>query len=172
MALEITRIRALCYDIDGTLQDTDDQFVASLVPWVEKALFLTRQHDPVILARRIVMRLEFPANSILALLDRYGLDQRIARLDRWFHQRGWKRHPLSYRLVPGSARSLAALKAHFPLAIVSARADHQVKAFLKHTGLGQYFTCVAGGQTQSFTKPHPMPIHWAAAKWVFPPKPA
>jgi phosphoglycolate phosphatase-like HAD superfamily hydrolase len=170
MSLEITRIRALCYDIDGTLQDTDDQFVASLVPWVERAHILTRDHDPVVLARRIVMRLESPANSILALLDRYGLDQNIASLDRWFHQRGWKRHPLSYRLVPGSARSLAALEAHFPLAIVSARAEHQVKAFLKYTGLGQYFTCVAGGQTQPFTKPHPMPIRWAAAQMGVPPE--
>lgn len=30
MSLDIPRIRALCFDIDGTLSDTDDQFVHKL----------------------------------------------------------------------------------------------------------------------------------------------
>ena len=170
MALEINRIRALCYDIDGTLRDTDDQLVADLAPWLAKVWFLHRHHDPEVLARRIVMRLDSPANAVLGLLDRYGLDHGIAKIDRWLFQHGWKRNPLAYRLVPGSERSLAALKPHYPLAIVSARGDHQVQAFLKHTGLAQYFTCVVGGQTRPFSKPHPMPIRWAAAQMGVPPE--
>jgi phosphoglycolate phosphatase-like HAD superfamily hydrolase len=27
MSLDLTRIRALCFDVDGTLSDTDDQYV-------------------------------------------------------------------------------------------------------------------------------------------------
>ena len=30
MALDYKRIKALCFDIDGTLRDTDDQYVAKL----------------------------------------------------------------------------------------------------------------------------------------------
>ncbi len=170
MALEIPRIRALCYDIDGTLRDTDDQVVASLAPWIGKAPYLTRNHDPEVLARRIVMRLEAPGNSLLGLLDRFGLDRAIASIDRWLLRRGWKRHPLTYRLIPGAARSLALLNTRFLLAIVSARADHQAKAFLKHTQLDHYFTCVIGGQSQPLSKPHPMPIRWAAAQMGVPPE--
>ncbi len=170
MALEIARIRALCYDIDGTLRETDDKMVSDLAPWLAKIGFLTRRHDPEVLARRIVMRLEAPANSFLGLLDRFGLDDRIARIDRWLHQRGWRTSPLAYRLVPGSESSLAALKPFYSLAIISARGDLQVNAFLKHTGLGGYFSCVVGGQTRPLTKPHPMPIQWAASQIGVPPQ--
>jgi phosphoglycolate phosphatase-like HAD superfamily hydrolase len=164
MALDINRIRALCYDIDGTLQDTDDQLVAKITPWLTSVGFLINEQEPKVLARRIVMRLDSPANTLLSLLDRFGLDHQIAMLDRWLFKRSLKKSPLAYRLVPGSERSLAALMPSYPLAVVSARGDHQVKAFLKQTGLAQYFTCVVGGHTRRFTKPHPMPIHWAASR--------
>ena len=36
MPLNISRIQAICFDVDGTLRDTDDQMVASMTAVLER----------------------------------------------------------------------------------------------------------------------------------------
>lgn len=68
--LDVTRIRAICFDVDGTLSDTDDRWVARMAGWL-RPLGRQRAHR---LARWLVMGLESPANWVYEMLDRLHLD--------------------------------------------------------------------------------------------------
>ena len=70
MPLDIARIRLLCFDVDGTLSDTDDIYVKKALRLLPRFLF----RDPVRAARRLVMWAEAPGNGLLGLADRLGLD--------------------------------------------------------------------------------------------------
>ena len=62
MAIQIDHVRGLCFDIDGTLSDTDDAYVLKFVRWLRvlRLLYLTK--DEQRLARRFVMAFETPGN--------------------------------------------------------------------------------------------------------------
>lgn len=80
MPLDLSRIRALCFDIDGTLSDTDDQFVRKLARRLRLVRFLFPHADPLPYARRLVMSTENPGNRFLSLADHLGFDSSLARL--------------------------------------------------------------------------------------------
>ena len=54
MPLDPTRIRAICFDVDGTLSDTDDQLVGRIAAFLGR-LPLLSGGSAELLARRIVM---------------------------------------------------------------------------------------------------------------------
>ncbi|MBL6966530.1 MAG: hypothetical protein ISR60_08225, partial [Anaerolineales bacterium] len=60
MTLDLSRIRALCFDVDGTLSDTDDQFVHKVAKNLQPLKFLFPNNDPHPFARRFVMTVESP----------------------------------------------------------------------------------------------------------------
>ena len=86
MALETARIRALIFDVDGTLSDTDDQFIQKISRWLNPVRFAFPNRDPRPFARRFVMASETPANLLFGLPDRLGIDSQIARLDEALHE--------------------------------------------------------------------------------------
>ena len=45
MPLDLPRIHALCFDVDGTLSDTDDLFVKRAARYFLPVRFLLPQHD-------------------------------------------------------------------------------------------------------------------------------
>ncbi|NPA06050.1 MAG: HAD family hydrolase [Chloroflexi bacterium] len=150
---DAARVRAIFFDLDGTLRDTDDELVhrlarglSWLAPWTARA---TRERW----ARRMVMALESPVNALYAWADRW-------HLDTLFHRLPWPRKDqvARGRLVPGVRETIPTLAAHYPLALVSAGSEHVARAFLQHTGLAPYFRIVVGGPTYRRTKPHPEPI--------------
>ena len=51
MPLDIARIHLLCFDVDGTLSDTDDLYARKVLRLFPRFLF----RDPVRAARRLVM---------------------------------------------------------------------------------------------------------------------
>jgi phosphoglycolate phosphatase-like HAD superfamily hydrolase len=57
MAIDVGRIRALCFDVDGTLCDTDDQWVQSFERWLSPLRPLFPNRDPRPFARWSVMSL-------------------------------------------------------------------------------------------------------------------
>jgi hypothetical protein len=75
MTLDIARIKALCFDVDGTLSDTDDLYAQKIVDILPRFLF----HDPMQTARRIVMWVEAPGNALLGLADTIGIPARARR---------------------------------------------------------------------------------------------
>ena len=159
MPLDLSRIRALCFDVDGTLSDTDNLYAQKVVRWLPRLLF----RDPVHTARRLVMWMEAPGNALLGIPDRFGLDDELAAVINWLsrhrHQQ-WKQ----FLLVPGVDEMLARLRGRFPMAVVSARDERGTMAFLERFNLTGYFNVIVTALTAAHTKPYPDPVRFAAQK--------
>jgi phosphoglycolate phosphatase-like HAD superfamily hydrolase len=54
MPLDLSRIRAVCFDIDGTLSDTDDQMIAHALPWLFPLRRFFATEFLTIISRRLV----------------------------------------------------------------------------------------------------------------------
>ena len=164
MPIEIGRIQALCFDVDGTLSDTDDLWAARIARWLAPARNLLPDRDPPKAARRIVMGIDTPSNFIYAVADRLWLDDIAMRAVAAIHRRrpSRRRKECHALLIPGVTEMLAQLNGRLPMAVVSARDEHGTSAFLDKFELGGFFQVVASGQTCARTKPHPQPVLWAA----------
>lgn len=161
MALNLKRIEAICFDVDGTLRDTDDQYAEKFERLLRPFRWMFKDRDHVPVARRLVMSLETPVNKVYALPDKVHLDDEVARMEAWLHRlRGGK--PEETTIIPGVSQMLDVLAAHYPLAVVSARGRRKTVEFLEQHHLLPYFSAIATGQSARYTKPMPDPIFWAA----------
>lgn len=169
MALDLARIQAICFDVDGTLSDTDDQWLSVIERRLAllRGLFPGRNVRPF--ARWAIMCAETPANLIYGLLDRVNLDDEVGRLYSYLSQRRARRGPGAFWIVPGVAELLGRLHERYPLAVVSARDEASTLAFLDQFGLTGFFHAIATAQTCRYTKPFPDPVLWAAARMGVPP---
>jgi phosphoglycolate phosphatase-like HAD superfamily hydrolase len=167
--MDISRIRALCFDVDGTLRDTDDQFVQGLASLLHPVRRLLPRQNPQHFARRLVMGLEDPGTYLQGLADRLDID---APLD-WLSERLYRirkgRRSTSPLLVTGVKEMLVALKARYPMAIVSMRGQSSTREFIEYYELGTFFEAMATSQTCRHTKPYPDPLIWAAGQMGVPP---
>lgn len=163
MPLDIPRIQALCFDVDGTLNDTDDQFIEQAAPFFKALRFLLPRQDYQRAARRFVMWAEAPGNFLIGVPDKFGFDVELAKLSSWLSQKR-KARIKHFRLIVGVQEMLAQLRQHYPLSVVSARDEATTREFLSQAGIEQYFSCVAGALTVKHTKPYPDPIYWAAER--------
>jgi HAD superfamily hydrolase (TIGR01509 family) len=159
MSLNIPRIKALCFDVDGTLSDTDDLYVRKVARFFPRFLF----RDPDHAARRFVMWVEAPGNALLGLTDTIGMDDEIVALIDWI-SRHRKLSSKKFLLIPGVDTMLAQLKGKYPMAVVSARDEKGTLRFLEQFDLKKYFDVVVTGQSAEHTKPYPDPILFAAQR--------
>ena len=159
MALDTARIKALCFDIDGTLSNTDDQMVASLS---RPLSWLLPKGTSRSLARKVVMRLEGPGNFFFGLPDRFGIDDELTRLKEQFLGRWLRRGERQFELIDGVLPCLERCVGSFSMAVITARGSQGTEEFLNHFSLHDYFTCVASALTAARSKPYPDPIFWAA----------
>ncbi|MDR3577703.1 MAG: HAD family hydrolase [Anaerolineaceae bacterium] len=163
MSLEIQRIRAICFDIDGTLSDTDDLWVQRLGKTLAPVKFFlpNRQTEPF--ARWVVMGAESPGNMMYSLLDRMNLDADVGRLYEAISKfRPSSRQPRVYKIVPDVREALQLINGRYPMSIVSARDQNGTHAFLNQYELFPMFHSIATSQTCHHTKPYPDPVLWAA----------
>src|SRR5512144_1494546 len=156
MSLELSRIRALCFDVDGTLSDTDDLYAQQVTRFLPRSLF----RDPDLLARPFVLWIEAPRNALLGTPDRLGLDDELVALANWLnlHRRRTMR---SFLLIPGVDTMLARLHGRFPMAVVSARDEGTTRAFLDHFNLTRYLDVIVSAFSAPHTKPYPDPVIYA-----------
>lgn len=161
MPLEISRIRAICFDIDGTLSDTDDEWVSRIEMWLVPLARITTRRRLRQWARWLIMSAETPGNWIYEMLDRTGLDSLLWRTNRFLRHRA-PADPPHFRLIPGVPLLLHILHRHFSLAVVSARDEESTHNFLHQFALSHYFRVIVTAQTTHHTKPFPEPILWAA----------
>ena len=159
MALNIPLIKALCFDVDGTLSDTDDLYAKRVSPYLPRVLF----PDPDRSARRLVMWVEAPGNALLGFADKVGVDDEMGSVIDWMsrHQTNTLK---KFLLIPGVDEMLAALKGRYPMAIVSARHEKSTMRFLEQFDLVKYFDVIVTGLSAPHTKPFPDPIFLAAQK--------
>src|SRR5689334_5883905 len=159
MALNIPLIKALCFDVDGTLSDTDDLYAQKVYPYLPRTIF----PDPSHTARRMVMWVESPGNALLGFADKIGVDDEMGAFIDWF-SRAQPNTARKFLLVPGVDEMLAALKGRYPMAIVSARHEKSTMRFLEQFDLVKYFDVIVTGLSAPHTKPFPDPIFLAAQK--------
>jgi phosphoglycolate phosphatase-like HAD superfamily hydrolase len=162
MKIDLTRVRAICFDVDGTLSDTDDQFVKQLVRIFTPLRYILGERLVSLTARKLVMMTEGPGNWIYTMADKFGMDDKIVALGDRLYQMGIGETAQPYLLVDGVRQMLAKLSQHYPLSIISARGQKSTFRFLFQFELLPYFAAVATGQTCNHTKPYPDPIRWAA----------
>ncbi len=159
MPLDLPRIHALCFDVDGTLSDTDDLYVKKVVRFLPGFLF----HNPERVARRFVMWMEAPGNALIGLPDIIGLDDELLGLWEWLNRH--RPRPMKhFIMVPGIKEMLERLSGEYPMAVVSARDDKSTRAFLDQFGLTGFFQEIVTAITAAHTKPYPDPILYAAGK--------
>lgn len=159
MPLDLARVQALCFDVDGTLSDTDDAYARQLSGWLPRGVF----RDPERTARRLVMWLESPGNGLLSVADRLGIDDEMAAVINWLYrhrERPWKH----FLLVPGVDDMLARLQGRFPMAVVSTRSETPTRSFLDRFDLTKYFEVLVTGQSAPHSKPYPDPVLLAAER--------
>jgi HAD superfamily hydrolase (TIGR01549 family) len=175
MPLDLARIRALCFDVDGTIADTDDHLVAQLAGLLDAIPGVSGRRAER-LGRQVVMGLETPVHGAYALLDQLGLDVPLSRLRmrlKAMKQRqadpAHTRNPeaideVPHEMVSGVQEMLHKLAEHYPMVTISTGMAPRVDRFLRHYGVRELFTDVIGAQTTRRMKPHPEPLFYAAEK--------
>ena len=161
--LEISRVKALIFDVDGTLSDSDDHMVERLYNHLRWFHGVIRESKLAQFSRWIVRSAEGPANWMLETADRFGFDHLIAS---FFDKRASAREVLAhhYPLIPGVLPMLTALSLRYPFAIVTARNEVTTLQFLQVNDLESFFPIVVSSQTCQRTKPFPDPLLHAAEK--------
>lgn len=162
MPLDLARIGGFCFDIDGTLSDTDDaltQRIAAKLAPIQR-LFPRANTDKT--ARRIVMMIESPGTFLISLPDRLGLSSHFIKVVDYYARKGYGPAKNSDWLIPDVPAMLARLSEKYPLAIVTARSESRTLDFLDQHQLTPYFKAVASALTVRHTKPFPDPVLWAS----------
>jgi len=162
MPLNVEKIRLICFDVDGTLSDTDDMMVERLTRLLKPFHFLFPKQETARLARRIVMAIEAPANFLIGVPDVLGLDEPLSWLIDFIYRNVGHKPKKDFLLVSDVREMLSELSQRYPLAIISARDARTTGIFLEQFDLLPYFKCLATAQTCKHTKPFPDPILWAA----------
>ncbi|MEM0962323.1 MAG: HAD-IA family hydrolase [Bacteroidota bacterium] len=184
MPLDLNRVDALVFDVDGTLADTDDHLVAQIASILD-AVPLVSGRRATQLARQIVMGAETPVNAVYGSIDRLGLDDELAAvknqigalLDRVRDQRQRAtEHPTAsadavpHDMVPGVQEMLISVSERFPLSAMSTGSEPRIRAFLEHYGVLDRFAAVAGAQTTPRMKPFADPLIYCAEAMGVPPE--
>jgi len=169
MALDAAKIKAILFDIDGTLSDTDDQMIKQAQRMLSPLRLFLDEKKRQQAARWLVMAVESPGNAIYNLADRFDLDSLFIKILDW-RARSRKHKLREYWLVPGVEEMLKKLSGKYPLGIVSARDERSSLAFLDQFGIGVLFNVVVTSQSVRHTKPFPDPMLYAAEKLALMPE--
>jgi phosphoglycolate phosphatase-like HAD superfamily hydrolase len=162
MPFDPGRVRAILFDLDGTLVDTDDDYIRRAGEFMRGMAFLFPQRDPTRFLRWSLMVSESPLSLLMGMPDWLGVDAPLARLADWFTRRRGAGPPPVFALMAGMDGALPRLAARYKLGIVTARSDGRARAFLTQFGLAAHFGAVAGALTAPHTKPYPDPVIWSA----------
>jgi HAD superfamily hydrolase (TIGR01549 family) len=157
-------IDAVLFDLDGTLAETDDDAVDALARRLQKVRWLLPKRDPVRAARQTLMALEAPANRILGLLDRFGLDDDFFGLANRLRQMRGVRAPATYCSLDGVGAMLRDLNRRYYLGIVTTRCHREAEEFLAQENLADLFQVITGRDDTWRLKPHPSPVRHTAEK--------
>jgi phosphoglycolate phosphatase len=153
-------VRAVLFDLDGTLLDTAADITQALnlalaeqqsAPFeLERVRELIGRGAPVLI-QRVVARLSprpWPVDPVL-LLQRFS----------FHYDRMHEGHEFQARAYPGVEEGLAQLHARgLRLGVVTNKARYAAAALLVHLGLSAWIDVVVGGDTAEHRKPHPQPL--------------
>jgi len=157
-------VRAVLFDMDGTLADTDDDAISKVARLIRPAHFLFPGRDPARLLRWGLMKAETPLNWLMTVPDQLNLDESLAGLIDQLNRLRGHGAPAHFLLIDGVQSMLDSLAGRYPLAVVTSRDRRGVEAFLDQFELRSYFKGVVSALTVPRIKPHPAPVLYAAEK--------
>lgn len=154
MSLEPSRIQLICFDIDGTLADTDDVMVEKIKILLHPLSAVMPAFQEHKFARKLIMMIETPANAFLHLMDFLHLSQLYFRIrKRIFGRRAF---PLrTIRLIPGAESTVRWLSQHYTVAIISVRDEQFTRSFIKQVRFENDIHLFASAESCLHTKPYP-----------------
>jgi len=163
MGIQTERVKAILFDIDGTLSDSDDLMVQKVERFLKPFYFFSTIEKRHSTARWLIMAVESPGNFIYNMADRFDLDSLFIKM---INNRSKKRNRQvkKYWIIPGIKDLLSDLAGKFSMGVVSARDDKSVMAFVRQFELEKYFSVIVTSQTCRYTKPFPDPLLFAAEK--------
>lgn len=163
MPIEWSRVKGLCFDVDGTISDTDDAWVERISRALNPIRFLFAHRDTRPFSRWLVMVTESPMNLGFRWLDVLSLDDNFARLYEKISKRNRKKRG-SFILMKGARELLNHVHQYYPLTVVSARDHNSTHDFLAQFELHSLFREVVTSQTCERSKPFPQPVIFAAQR--------
>ncbi len=169
MSFDPTRVRAILFDLDGTLADTDNAYIARAERLLGPLRLVFPQRDPKPFLRWALTTSIAPLNTLMGFPDVLGLDDELVRLTDWLSDRSGRHARGHFVLMDGVDALLARLASRYALGIVTARPERGTRLFLDQFGLAGYFQAVASAQTAAHTKPYPDPVLWCATQLGVPP---
>jgi HAD superfamily hydrolase (TIGR01509 family) len=164
------QVKAILFDVDGTLADTDDEYIQRAARLMGRLRLLFPGQDPTAFLRWGVMTVESPMNVLMGIPDWLGIDDKLVAMSNWLEDRRPRRAVSHFVLMPGAVEMLTEMSARYPLGLVTARPERLTLAFVEQFGLAPFFKVVASAQTAPRTKPYPDPVLWAANALGVPPK--
>jgi predicted PurR-regulated permease PerM/phosphoglycolate phosphatase-like HAD superfamily hydrolase len=164
-------LRAVLFDLDGTLIETDNQLV-------ERFVAASRFLDPAIpaeqrrrMARRVLMANEGLMNGVITMLDILHLDGMLFKVNGAMQRLQGHRDLADFVPVDGSLEILRDLEQRrLMLGVVTSRNREDAAAFLAQHELGDLFWVVITRDDVRRLKPHPMPVAKAAEHLGLPPE--
>ncbi len=161
-------VRAVLFDLDGTLIETDDVIVERLahrLGFLERVLpIIVRRRA----ARRLLMFSEAYFNGLITLLDRLRLDGVLLRLGTLLHRWQGIRPQERFVAVEGTPAAVIALAERYRIGIVTSRNRAESQAFLTQYGLNDCVSVLISRDDSPRLKPHPLPIRLAAKQLAVP----
>jgi HAD superfamily hydrolase (TIGR01549 family) len=155
------RLKAIFFDLDGTLIDTDDAVLETLASRLERFSGLFPEGNPRRFLRHAMLAAEGPVNRVVTLLDVVGLDDNLFSMgDRLRRLRGLAVQG-RFIAVDGVIEMIHALSGNYHLGIITTRSRRDASVFLQQFGLGGLFQVVVTREDTWRLKPHPEPIHYA-----------
>lgn len=157
-------VRAVLFDVDGTLADSDDLWVEKITRALGPLKRIWPRFQPKPAARRLLMAIEGPMNLIYMWWDRLFLDELTGPLVRLLPRSQPVAASKPARLIPGVREMLEGLRPRYKLAVVTARGERSTQRFLLSAGLDDVFDAMVTTRSARRAKPHPAPVLLAAAE--------
>lgn len=170
LARRLAAVRAICFDLDGTLLDTIPDLAAAANAMLEDLGLPTVARERVATfvgkgADRLIARM-LEAAGQPAAPDSAG----FARARERFHLHYGRINGQAARLYPGVLAGLVQIRAlKLPMAVVTNKPEAYIKPLLEAFGLGDYFDFLIGGDSLPVRKPHPGQLLEACRRWQLPP---
>ncbi len=160
-ALRRDVVKAVLFDLDGTLIDSDDAAIQTWARRLKPVDWLFRNRDPKPFLRHLIMGGEGWVNGALTALDYVGLDGVVFAL-RDALRTVWRGKREDFLPVDDIGPMLERLGERYRLGVVTTRSREDALAFLRQIGFDGRFEVIIAREDVRRLKPHPQPVRKAA----------